>query len=116
MSSTPDELRRLLPDPVFTEAIGVLEMIARNPEEKRYYESRLKMQRDEQARLEAAEARGEERGEARGEERGKAIGRVQLLQSLVGNHESTVDQLRTRTLDDLAAMEQDLKRQLRDRG
>ena len=83
-------------------------MIARNPEEKRYYESRLKMQRDEQARLEAAEERGEERG--------KAIGRVQLLQSLAGNPESTVEQLRARTLDDLAVMEEDLKRQLRDRG
>lgn len=103
-SSTPEELHRLLPDPVFTEAIGVLEMIARNPEEKRYYESRLKMQRDEQARLEAAE------------ERGEAIGRVRVLQSLAGAAESSVDHLRARSLNELAKMEQDLKRQLRDRG
>ena len=123
-SSTPDELCRRLPDPVFSEAIGVLEMIARNPEEKRYYESRLKMQRDEQARLEAAEERGLERGleegreEGRqeGVEQGEAIGRVRVLQSLAGVAESSVDLLRARSLNELAEMEQDLKRQLRDRG
>ncbi len=103
-SSTAEALHRLLPDPVFTEAIGVLEMIARNPEEKRFYESRLRMQRDEQARLEAAE------------ERGEAIGRVRVLQSLAGVKESTVEQLRSKSLDELAAMEFELKRQLRGRG
>jgi predicted transposase/invertase (TIGR01784 family) len=84
--STPEELRRQLPDPVFTEAIGVLEMIAKNPEERRFYESRLKMQRDETARLEAAEARGE------------AIGRVRVLQSLAGVEESSVEQLPSSSL------------------
>lgn len=95
-------------------------MIARNPEERRYYESRLKMQRDEQARLEAAEERGEARGEARGqaigEARGQAIGRVRVLQSLAGVEESTVEQLRCKTLEELSAMEAILKQQLRDRG
>ncbi|OYP36348.1 Rpn family recombination-promoting nuclease/putative transposase [Rhodopirellula sp. MGV] len=119
-TSTPEELHHKLPDPAFTEAIGVLEMIARNPEERRYYESRLKMQRDEQARLEAAEERGEARGEARGqaigEARGQAIGRVRVLQSLAGVEESTVEQLRCKTLEELSAMEAILKQQLRDRG
>ena len=108
-TSGVDELRSRLPDPVFAEAIGVLEMIARNPDEKRYYESRLKMQRDEQARLEAAEERGIEKGIERGKElgveQGKAIGRVQLLQSLVGDTVTTGDDLQTRSLDDLAELE-----------
>ena len=103
-----EELQNRLPDPVFDEAIGVLEMIARNPEEKRFYESRLKMQRDEQARLEAAEERGEARGEA--------IGRVRVLQSLAGDSESTFDDLRSFSVDELAAMEAELKRRLRERG
>ena len=107
-NSSAEELRQRLPDPVFAEAIGVLEMIARNPEEKRFYESRLKMQRDEQARLEAAREQGVEQGEA--------IGRVRVLQSLAGVLETAIDELRTHTLDDLAAMERDLKRQLRERG
>ena len=33
--STAEELIARLPDPVFAEAIGVLEMIAKNPEERR---------------------------------------------------------------------------------
>ena len=66
-------------------------MIAKNPEERRYYESRLKMQRDEQARLEAAEERGEARGRAEGEAHGLAIGRVKLLEQLSGLPESSAD-------------------------
>ena len=39
--STAKELIARLPDPVFAEAIGVLEMIAQNPEERRLYNERL---------------------------------------------------------------------------
>ena len=110
--STAEELKQRLADPVFAEAAGVLEMIARSPEERRYYESRLKMQRDEQARLEAAE----ERGEARGRAEGEAIGRVKLLEQLAGLPESSADALRQHTLEELAAMENELQRQLRERS
>ncbi|PAY19375.1 hypothetical protein CKO51_10870 [Rhodopirellula sp. SM50] len=103
-TSSAEDLRQQLPDPVFVEAVGVLEMIARNPEEKRFYESRLKMQRDEKARLEAAE------------ERGEAIGRVRVLQSLAGVAESTIEDLRMRSSEELAAMEVALKHQLRERS
>ncbi|MCC9599669.1 Rpn family recombination-promoting nuclease/putative transposase [Stieleria sp. JC731] len=103
-SSTPEELYRQLPDPAFVEAIGVLEMIAKDPEERRYYESRLKMQRDEQARLDGAR------------EQGEAIGRVRVLQSLVGNEELPVEQLCSKSSEELSAMEAMLKQQLRDRG
>ncbi|WP_158249841.1 hypothetical protein [Rhodopirellula sp. MGV] len=112
-----------LPDPVFTEAVGVLEMIARNPNEKRFYDARLKMQRDEQARLDAAEAIGEARGQAIGEARGKAIGeergaligRVEILQSLVGDVQHSFDQLRALSTEELAEVEVLLQQRLRDR-
>lgn len=39
--STAEELAARLPDPVFAEAAGVLEMIARNPDERRLYNERL---------------------------------------------------------------------------
>ncbi|MCC9604080.1 Rpn family recombination-promoting nuclease/putative transposase [Stieleria sp. JC731] len=114
--STPEELHRQLHDPVFTEAIGVLEMIAKNPEERRFYESRLKMQRDEEARLEAAREQGIEQGVEQGVEQGEVIGRVRVLQSLAGVEESTVEQLRNKSLEELSEMAANLKQQLRDRG
>lgn len=110
--STPEELYQRLADPVFAEATGVLEMIAKSPEERRYYEARLKMQRDEQARLEAAR----DQGIAEGEARGQAIGRVRLLQQLAGVPESPAEALRQHTLEELTAMEADLQRRLRERS
>ena len=52
---TADELALRLPDPVFAEARGVLQMIAKNPEERQMYEDRLKAERDEWARTAQAE-------------------------------------------------------------
>jgi len=52
---TAEELALRLPDPVFTEAIGVLQMIAKNPGERQMYEDRLKAERDEWARTAQAE-------------------------------------------------------------
>jgi predicted transposase/invertase (TIGR01784 family) len=109
---TPQQLADRLGDEVFDEAAGVLEMIARSPRERELYEARLKMQRDEQSRIEAAE----ERGEARGRSEGRLIGRVQLLQTLLGLPESSDADLAIRTIDQLAQLESDLQRQLRERG
>lgn len=111
-ASTAEELSRRLADPVFAEATGILEMIAKTPEERRFYEARLKMQRDEQARLEAARDQGIAEGEARGE----AIGRVKLLEQLAGLPASSSEVLRQRTLEELAAMERELQRRLRERS
>ncbi len=87
-------------------------MIARNPQERELYEARLKLQRDEQSRIDAAE----ERGEARGEARGNAHGRIQLLQQLLGQTESKHEELRSLSLDALASMERGLQDQLRNGG
>jgi hypothetical protein len=62
--STRAELLARLTDPIFREAIEVLWMIARNPEERRFYDERLKMELDERARLMQAREDGiEERTE-----------------------------------------------------
>lgn len=83
-------------------------MIARTPDERRFYEARLKMQLDEQARLEFALEQGELRG--------RAVGRIQLLQQLLNIPELASEALRTRSLDALAALERDLQQQLRNRA
>ncbi len=46
-----DRLSALLGDPEFREAVGVLEMISKSPEDQQFYESRLKFLRDERASL-----------------------------------------------------------------
>ncbi len=78
-------------DQEFAEAAGVLEMIARTPEQLMAYHARLKFQLDEIAsegdRLCREEARreGEAIGEAKGVEIGEARGRVAVLQELLGS-------------------------------
>ncbi len=78
---TTDELIAKLPGPVFREATGILEMIARDPHQRRLYDQRLKMQMDEAARLEAATLKAKHEvkhavkpREARGEARGARFG------------------------------------------
>ncbi len=102
---TAEQLVDRLGGEAFAEAAGVLEMIAKNPRDRELYEARLKLQRDEQSRLEAAEERGEARGEAKG--------RVRLLCELLHRPVPNMDEL---TMDELAAMEQELQSQLPDRG
>jgi predicted transposase/invertase (TIGR01784 family) len=111
--STRHQLTDRLRDEAFAEAAGVLEMIAKSPEERELYEARLKLQRDEQSRIDAAEERGEARGVALGEIRGAAEGRVRLLQEWLGHPPTELDEL---TLEELAAMERELQRQMRNRG
>ena len=100
---TAEEVADRLGDPLFAEAAGVLEMIARSPKERDLYEARLKLQRDEEARLRYAR------------EQGNLAGRVQLLQELLGEEVSAMDDLRSRTLVQLTTAEADLKRRLKDR-
>ena len=113
---TREQLLARLPDPVFAEAVGVLEMIARDPKQRQLYEDRLKFEMDERAKLQTAEARGLEKGLAEGEARGEARGRVRILQQIVGRPVSTVAELANKSLLELAEMEAKLQQQLRERG
>ncbi|MEM9828892.1 MAG: PD-(D/E)XK nuclease family transposase [Planctomycetota bacterium] len=78
----------------FTEAAKLLEMISQTPDIRAIYQARLKLQRDELSRLEAAEARGEARGILRG--------KIQMLQSMLGEPESTIEELAKLGTEDLS--------------
>jgi predicted transposase/invertase (TIGR01784 family) len=109
---TAEELHASLPDEVFSEATGILEMIAKDPQQRSLYEERLKMQMDEQARLQAARAEGRAEGRTEGEARG----RIRVLQQLLGLPEWTEEEFQGRSWEDLATMEAELQRRLRERG
>jgi len=125
---TPQQVADRLCDEVFTEAAGVLEMIARSPRERELYEARLKMQRDEQSRIAAAKdqghatgleeglEKGREEGREEGLEKGRLVGRVQLLENLLGLSESSSVELNSQTLAALSQMASDLQQRLRERG
>jgi hypothetical protein len=105
--STAEELTARLPDPVFAEAAGVLEMIAKNPDERRLYNERLKLERDERARN--LQARQE------GREEGAMIGRVQILQELNGLDSQSADDLARLSAEELGRLETELQQRLRER-
>jgi flagellar biosynthesis/type III secretory pathway protein FliH len=116
---------RRLGDPIFAEAIGVLEMIAKTPRDRQLYEARVKMQRDEKARLEAAILEGLRRGRAEGRTQGlaglaegkakgiaegEARGRLRVLLELLNLPQANdFDSLSIKALEALAG---DLKQQI----
>ena len=115
---TPEELVDRLPDPVFAEATGVLQMIARNPEERQLYDDRLKAERDEWARTEQAKLEGRAEGRVEGRVEGRIEGQARLvavLQGLVGDPVQTTEELAGRGWDELRQLESELQQRLRDR-
>jgi hypothetical protein len=65
-----EEIKRLLPDEIFSEAASVLDVVAKTPEQKQRYEARLKFQRDEAARARLARDEGIEVGIEQGIQQG----------------------------------------------
>ena len=63
-----------------------------SPEQLMLYNARLKLHRDEVARILRARLEGEEIGEARGKACGLLMGRIILLQKLLGLPLSTAEQ------------------------
>lgn len=90
-------------------------MISQSPEQLMLYNARLKLQRDEVARILRARLEGEEIGEARGEARGLLIGRIILLQELLGLPLSTAEQFSGCDESQLHEMADKLQQQLRSR-
>ena len=132
---TREEIRRIFPDEEFGEAAEVLEMISRSPEEHHVYDMRLKFLRDEATRLAATqrdiaaardegrvegfregEARGEARGEAKGVQKGTLLGRIAVLQELLGIAKSTADEFAGLDENQLGELAERLQTQLRNRG
>jgi len=121
---TLEDVKRLFPDPEFTEAAGILEMISKSPEQQMHYEARLKFQRDEAAKLEAARlgatrdeleaARVE--GRVEGLRKGELLGRIAVLQELLGVAEPTPAELSSYDEPHLSELAETLQRQIRSRG
>ena len=130
---TTEDIEQRFYSPAFTEAAQVLDMIQRTPQQRDQYEQRLKAQRDERARMQHAveqaveqavkqarleakaegKAEGRAEGKAEGEALGAVKGRIELLTKLLNTELVSVDGL---TMEQLVAVENDLQRQLRDRG
>ncbi len=123
----PVTLANLLRDPAYHEAIGVLQMISKSPEDLQYYEDRLKFLRDERGTLLAAKQEGEQLGLAKGREEGREVGReegreegklagkIQTLQELLGETVTSDDELLSRDRETLTTVLTSLQSRLRRR-
>lgn len=112
---TAEDLRALLPETPFREAIGVLEMIARNPEQRLAYDARLKYLRDEAARMEFARSEGRQEGERLGLEKGVMIGKIRVIEDLLGLPISDDASYASLDATQLIPRLEELQRQLRER-
>lgn len=112
---TSDEIIRMFPDQEIAEAAGVLEMISRTPEQIRLYNARIKFQRDDAARLEYALTEGRQQGIQEGRQQGLLMGRITLLQQLLGAPQSTPDELSRHSETELNELIEQLQQQLRTR-
>ena len=121
----PERLCELLPGIEFQQAISVVEAIAEKTEDRMMYDQRLKAQLDYQWGLSSARQKGwdegmekgreegMEEGREQGREQGAAIGKIQILQELLGDESSSTASLRERTIGELSTMLADLQQRLR---
>ena len=103
----PEHLSNLLGEDPYREAIGVLEMISKTPEDYQYYEDRLKFLRDEEAKLADAKEEGREEGEL--------AGKIRTLQELLGQPATPRDELLAMDTAVLLTLSTELRQRLRDR-
>ncbi len=113
--STPRELLKRLTDPTFAEALEILQMVQRNPDERLRYESRLKAELDRITEIESAEERGLERGLERGRAEGEALGKIRALQSILNCSEITDKDFAALDEAALNALIAQLQKQIRSR-
>ena len=107
----PERLRALLPGVEFQRAISVVEAIAAKTEDRIMYDQRLKAQRDYQWGMDSARQEGRQEGL----EKGESVGKIQILQQLLGEESSSPASLRERTNSELSTMLADLQQRLRSR-
>ncbi|WP_442506401.1 Rpn family recombination-promoting nuclease/putative transposase [Novipirellula sp. SH528] len=120
---TAEEIIRRLPDPAFSEATGVLEMISRDPDQRRLYEERLKFERDVRANLDFARQEARQEGLQEGRQEGLEVGKreerirtIKMLREIAGIASPSNENLSNLSLDELALIEQDIQQRLRKRG
>ncbi|HPM84470.1 MAG TPA: PD-(D/E)XK nuclease family transposase [Candidatus Anammoximicrobium sp.] len=107
----PEQLRELLPGVEFQQAISVVEAIAGKTEDRTMYDQRLKAQRDYQWGLDSAREEGRQEGRREGE----LVGKIRILQELLGEESSSAGGLGERTISELSAMLAELQQRLRSR-
>ncbi len=120
-------LREVLPGAAFEQAITALESIAAKTEDRAMYDQREKAQRDyrwqldsarEEGRvkgLEEGHGKGLEEGREEGVEIGALVGKIQLLQQLVGETCDSTASLAQRPTSALVTLLADLQQRLRAR-
>lgn len=103
-------------------------MISQSPEDRQFYEARLRYLQNEEARLnaacEAARDEGREEGREEGWEEGREegaaqgtlIGKIQILQELVGDSVTGTPELLPCTSQQLTQLLSALQQRLRSRG
>jgi flagellar biosynthesis/type III secretory pathway protein FliH len=114
------EIRRLLPQPIYSRATEVVEMIARTPTERQQYESRRRAERDLTMFVDDALERGRDEGRELGREEGRELGeqlgrknalieQIQNLQKLLLEPLTSAEALRSL---DIAALSQRIEQLL----
>ena len=115
----PDSLVRLLPEPAFHKATGVLGMISRSPNLRILYDDEAKAELDRFSALKGAREEGEAIGRAEGHveglEQGTLVGKITLLEQLLGLPETETADLARRSLAELQQTVQDLQQRLSER-
>ncbi|MEZ6060756.1 MAG: Rpn family recombination-promoting nuclease/putative transposase [Planctomycetaceae bacterium] len=130
-----EELVHVLDEPEYTEAVEILNMISKTPEDRQFYEARMKFLHDQEARLiaareeglqtgilqgreqgiEAGRQEGRQEGRNEGQRQGLIAGRIQMLQELLGDAVSSMDDLGNRSAADLSLLQDRLQERLRNR-
>jgi predicted transposase YdaD len=101
-------------------------MISRTPDQRRHYDARLKWELDENTRIQTAfeegEIKGREEGEIKGREEGEIKGReegeiklIQTLQEILGGPVSNAVVFHGRSLEQLRAMTEELRKKIQRR-
>lgn len=108
-----NELAKLLVDPPLREALGILLMIAKTPDERRQYEDRLKAERDERWRRNAAIKEGQQEGLKEGLkeglEKGQLIGQMKLLQGFLGEAIAVEEEMMAKSVAELTSLRDQLQ-------
>jgi flagellar biosynthesis/type III secretory pathway protein FliH len=124
------KLGSLFPQPEFQKATDSIDRIAKKTEDKAMYDTREKAIRDQQWILNAARREGHEEGEIKGREEGKIKGReegeikgreegeiklIQTLQEILGGPVSDAAVFQGRSLEQLRAMTEELRKKIQRR-
>jgi len=108
------KLRSLFPQPEFQRATDSIDRIAKKTEDKAMYDTREKAIRDQQWILNAARREGREEGEIKGEIKGE-VKLIQTLQEILGGPVSDAAVFQGRSLEQLRAMTEELRKRIQRR-